>query len=1010
MIDSNKLPIFTFVDPRGQQQDIDLSTRVADIRGCADVWLRKATPGDVVGLCFPASSDQVFWWLGAILAGLRPLVMQYPTAKQSREYWHKSVEDTAAKTGLACVVCNEEVVRRFEAVQPGLAFAEPITPADDATPFLVEDYAILQLSSGTTGLRKAIAFDGRDLHRHAVDFNQVLGLGDDDVIVSWLPLYHDMGYVACFVMPMILGVRVAMMDPETWVADKALLYRTIESVGGTVCYMPNFGYEVMTQLPAPPMPTMRRWISCSEPVLGPTSQRFIDHVGCAPDQFSACYAMAENIFAMTMSKGLQSRDIRGRSVVSNGPAIPGVEIKLIEDEIWVRSPTSLRSYYEGEDITDADGFYPTGDLGELQDGEIYIFGRKRDLLIQAGKKFMLSAIDAAVNEAFPEVKGRVAAVVDVDDRLGTAKPIVLIEAQDFFRRRDHQDVRDEILRTTGLEYVEVAFVPPRFLTKTSSGKINRPQSLAQYKAAQEGTTRNAAAPAEAFAREFSGPDPSVPVGQLLDSLSLTVLRIILNDAGLSYDAGLTLADYAGLLQEQGATGDTGAEVEVFRIVSLADRRLMALLDAAHLAPLEAMLGCPVQIEHVCLPPTPVILSDLIFLDYFAPALPDTSALGAVMRQLETLRAADLILIDDAAELHFSLSQSYPVLSHRLERTPEADLLSYRWQAYAYNHSDLPIAVVDGSDLDLADRQRGIEALSDYLDTPIFRIATVESLEEFTQGWDYQDRVSLSGGPGLRRMRPKPFVRALTKWLSKPPRPLGRSRVPEAKGGTRMVMEDLAHFCCWSIDKDAVDRLIGHFDRYCIAGGQHCLRYLTDQLTVKGKSFSFVPSPTADLLATAPAFDCLIVCGPTIDAETDLPVAGIMAGAGGPRMSNTDDPDLSALWFRGELGSCSPDHWYSNHMTYGQSRDVSHVREAREIAVKLRDERLANKRRAGNGALKNGADPDLMSEGLKMSDEQKNETPEERAARVKEARIEERRAARRAERQAARVAEGKSSDG
>src|SRR6185437_66815 len=103
---------------------------------------------------------------------------------------------------------------------------------------------------------------------------KVLRLRPEDRIVSWLPLYHDMGYIACFVMPIMLGIDVVMIDPVTWVSRPALLFDAIQQCGGTVCYMPNFGFELMSRQGSRVLPGVRHWISCSEPISEATGRRF----------------------------------------------------------------------------------------------------------------------------------------------------------------------------------------------------------------------------------------------------------------------------------------------------------------------------------------------------------------------------------------------------------------------------------------------------------------------------------------------------------------------------------------------------------------------------------------------------------------------------------------------------------------------------------------------------------------------------------------------------------------
>ena len=94
--------------------------------------------------------------------------------------------------------------------------------------------------------------------------------------------------------------------------------------------------------------------------------------------------MAENVFAVTQSEGFQIAEVDGKSLPSCGPPIPATDVKIIEGEIWVRSPTSITAYLDGSAVADADGFYPTGDMGHYGDSGLVILGRKRDILIQAG--------------------------------------------------------------------------------------------------------------------------------------------------------------------------------------------------------------------------------------------------------------------------------------------------------------------------------------------------------------------------------------------------------------------------------------------------------------------------------------------------------------------------------------------------------------------------------------------------------------------------------------------------
>jgi acyl-CoA synthetase (AMP-forming)/AMP-acid ligase II len=1013
-IQSSRLPCLTVLSEDGSATRVDVAGNPQKVRGCADRILRMAEPGSNVGICFRSSPDLIWWWFGALLAGMRPLIMQYPTGRQAHSYWESSVSDTIRRADLNLLVCDDLVSKRLGASYADKLISEPVPESADTSPFSIERFSIIQLSSGTTGLRKAVEFTSESLVRHALDYNTCLKLTKKDTIVSWLPLYHDMGYIACFMMPLILGVPVVMMDSEYWVNDKALLFRAITEHSGTVCFMPNFGFEVMCGITPTNLKGMRLWISCSEPVLEHTSRKFLKHIGAKENHFAACYAMAENIFAMTQSTGITTRHISGMTVVSCGKPIKDVEIKCIDGELWVRSPTSITSYMSQESIIDEDGYYPTGDLGEIIDGEIYVTGRKRDLMIQAGKKHILSAIDDIVNQVVPEARGRVATLEDHDERLATSKAVVLIESRDFFLRSDQREIARNISERSQLEYLEVHFVPPRFLTKTSSGKINRPLSLKHWKAVCNARNESHSSdPSSEIRAEFRQLPFDQPVGRILDSLATTVLRIILADTGISFDPEMTLGDYVSLAETPDqAASDSPNGTEGLRIVSLADRRILKHLKEDHIRQLTSLVDSPVHFEHTCLPPSPILLSDLIFLDYFLPRLDHQEDFSAMLQVREKLRSASLLLVDDAAELHFSIRQFYPVLSHRFVRSADADLLAFRWQSYTRNHDKLPITVVAGEDLDLADRDKSLNLLSSYLGIPIVRIATVSSLEPYTKGWEYPSRQSLSGGPGLRPIDPVAFVKFLSTWVAEhSPK---SSQLP-ANTDFALSLDDLPHFCSHFVDQEALDIVLDSYQRFCIAGSRASVAYIRRKLDEDpDKSYCHITTPSRTAIEAASPHDCVLVCGPTIEIDHSGPVACVMGGSRGPVMLNASDKALRDLRFRGKSKSCQPDEWFHLSGISGQTTNTECIHSATKIAQEKRETRRKI-RETRSSVQESRADCDsIQSTPTPIMSNTDNRTEQDRKAqqleRRKEERRESRRAERREERKAGRLKEGKPDNG
>jgi acyl-CoA synthetase (AMP-forming)/AMP-acid ligase II len=942
----SQLPDIWFVDSAGHHQRLVLSKEANRVAALGERLSKSFRPGDAIGLIFRSTPDLVLWWLGAIHAGLRPLIVQFPTAKQSHGYWIASVQNAIGTACLRGVVCDPKVRSRMEGIEVEVVCA----PLPEAVPIQedleFEDFSIIQMSSGTTGHRKAVEFSSAALSQHAENYNRVLQLSPlSDMIVSWLPLYHDMGYVACFVMPLLLGIPVTMIDPEDWVRNRKLLFQAIERRRGTICYMPNFGFEVMSDIPTPDISSMRLWISCSEPVKPATVRRFLLATGSAEEKFAACYAMAENIFAITQSSGLKTKQINDVEVASCGSSIPGVELKVMDDEIWVRSPTSITSYLGTIPVTDGEGFYPSGDLGQIDNGELYVTGRKRDLLIQAGKKFMLSDIDAVVNSVFPNARGRTAALAAFDTRLGTQRPLVLIESDDWFYQKAGPSISEQVFDSTGLENAEVHFVPPKFLTKTSSGKINRVLTLHHWQQLKERAGASVGDWRATIQKEFDACNFDLPVGEVLDSLSLTILGLILKEVGIELDEARSLRNYVEYKVPK-IIASPGREV--IRIVSLADSRIFKKLTEQHIKRISRRIGVPITFEHICLPPSPILLSDLVFDDHFADRLPDVAAISTVRRTLDKLRNASAIILDDAAELQLPVKLVYGALSHRLQRTSNADLLGFRWQRYTNQHHLLPVTVVNGSDLPLAGRDRSISMLCSYLNVEAFRIACATAYERYTVDWEMRPLHTLTSGPGLLPLDPNEFADSFADWLNE--RKDKVRRFERVKGSPRLDLSDLIHFCSHFVDKEALELVLARFDTFCIAGHPSSVSYIPKRLNSLGKKYFYVPSYAPQIMRKADPFDCLLVCGPMGQFRVTVPAVPVVTTSWGPLPINIEDSKLKTLTLRGFPESDSAENWFNpfGPLLGGNSRqELARLEEANSQQAQIGLDRLNSaRRRAG----------------------------------------------------------------
>ena len=238
-------------------------------------------------------------------------------------------------------------------------------------------------------------------------------------------------------------------------------------------------------------------------------------------------------------------------------------------------------------------------------------------MINAGRKTLLSDIDFIVGEEIPEAAGRIASFEIIDENLGTGALTVLVEDSKFWRRNKDGETIRRIIARTGMETARVCFVPRRFITKTSSGKINRKITRSHWMQRESALNRDTSTPSADRARgeiraAFPWLDFATPLSEQIDSLGLVNLSLIASKYGFdgevdpsrSADCVLTMSD---------TTRQTG---ETIKIVSLCDGNPFRVLAAETLQRFAAAHDRPVQFKHICTPPLPVLHSDMIFADYF----------------------------------------------------------------------------------------------------------------------------------------------------------------------------------------------------------------------------------------------------------------------------------------------------------------------------------------------------------------------------------------------------------
>ena len=488
------------------------------------------SPGAMVVIMLVSHHDLAPAFLGAMLAGVVPSIFPPPTPKQDPALFWRMQADVFARIGIAALVTDAPTARDVAAQLPD--FDAAVIDVD-ATPDrewggraapAPDGIAFLQHSSGTTGTKKGVILT----HAAVLDFvdslGAAVGIGHGEIIASWLPLYHDMGLIGCLVLPMVQGVTVVQMDPFEWVARPAMLLQMIQRHRASLCWMPNFAFHhIMRTVPDPALhdlSSMRAFIDCSEPCKPDTLAMFAERFGVAglrPTALQVSYGMAENVFIATQTD-MSSRpptivaDMHGYSVdgairppepgsatiafVSVGAAIPRTELRIIDDagsvlpenrvgQVAVRSPYLFTGYHGRPFPSDVlvDGWYLSGDLGFMAGGQLYIAGRKDDLLIVNGRNVYAHDVEYAINQATSVKPGRCVAIGPFNPRLGSQSLVVIAEtaSEDGDARKAlGRTIRTLIQAGFGVAPFDVQVAAPGWLLKTTSGKISRGANTNKY--------------------------------------------------------------------------------------------------------------------------------------------------------------------------------------------------------------------------------------------------------------------------------------------------------------------------------------------------------------------------------------------------------------------------------------------------------------------------------------------------------------------------------------------------
>ena len=497
---------------------------------------QRLAPGESILLMLPTDRDYFISFFGVLLAGGVPVPIYPPGRPQQLEEHilrHAKIADTA-RAGLMITVAEAKMFSHLLAAQvPSLRAVITCEDLMSAAPLsrfpepAESDTAFLQFTSGSTGDPKGVELSHANLVSNIQVMGNALGASSKDVFISWLPLYHDMGLIGAWLGSLAHAVPLVIMSPLSFLARPQRWLQAIQRYGGTISGAPNFAYEACVNrirdedIEDLDLSSWRVAFNGAEAVSPKTiaqfSERFAKY-GFRAEAMTPVYGLAENSVGLAfppLERGPWIDNIEretfmktGRAVVaenfddvievpSSGSALPGHQIRVIgpsghelpernEGVVQFQGPSASAGYFRNPEATKAllDGEWRNaGDLGYMADGEIFITGRQKDLIIRAGRNIFPAELEEAVGNLDGIQKGNVAVFGSPDPATGTERLVVMAES----RRRNQEaqekmlaDIRSISLDLTGTAPDAIELVPPRSVPKTSSGKIRRQSARAMF--------------------------------------------------------------------------------------------------------------------------------------------------------------------------------------------------------------------------------------------------------------------------------------------------------------------------------------------------------------------------------------------------------------------------------------------------------------------------------------------------------------------------------------------------
>jgi 1-acyl-sn-glycerol-3-phosphate acyltransferase len=502
-------------------------------------------PGECVGIMLPTGREFFESFLGALLAGAVPVPM-YPPMRLSQLEAHLRRQAGILRNAQAALLLVPPEGKALAALLGaqidtlrGVSTVEDLREGEGATLSMhmqrkADDLAMLQYTSGSTGDPKGVMLTHANLLANIRAMGRAIDATSSDVFVSWLPLYHDLGLIGAWLGSLYHAAPVIIMSPLRFIVRPESWLWAIHRNAATLSAAPNFAFEFCVSkiddsaIEGLDLSSLRMVANGAEPVSAETIRRFAERFqryGFRPQAMTPVYGLAENSVGLAFSaidqepiidrvirKSLshngmampaRAEDAHPLTFVSSGAPLPGHEIRII-DELGREAPerrqgrlefkgaSATRGYFRDPEKSKAlfhDGWLDSGDLAYVANGNVFITGRVKDIIIKGGQNIYPEELEAAVGDLPNVRKGCAAAFASADPKTGSEQLIVVAETHSTdaaVRAQLQQTVAETVSDILGVPADQVIIAQPHTVPKTSSGKIRRTTTRDLYEAGKLG--------------------------------------------------------------------------------------------------------------------------------------------------------------------------------------------------------------------------------------------------------------------------------------------------------------------------------------------------------------------------------------------------------------------------------------------------------------------------------------------------------------------------------------------